>query len=385
MSFEKSIISLIKSSLDGSMPQVADDFDFKFAFEFSKAHQIISLVYRGLASDKKLKEHPCFKEFEQASYYMTYIDIQQKYETDSIFLEFDKNGIDYMPLKGTIIKDLYPSPEMRTMSDADILIREEQKGKARAVMASLGFSECCESNHEISFQKGNIYIELHKHLIPTYNLDFDRYYGDSWAFAKKQVGHRHFMSNEDFYVYIFTHFAKHFRDKGAGVKYVVDFYVYKKAFANLDYEYIEKVLKDLSLYRFHENVMRLVDVWFNDKEGDEVTLYLAKKIFREGVYGSEKNSSMSYALRGAKTYKNVKSKNFSIAVFPPFSYMKEKYPILKKVCILLPFFWIVRWVGVLFKPKKISQRVKNINEMPALAESYREELNFVGLDYNFDK
>lgn len=40
-------------------------------------------------------------------------------------MAFDAGGIDYMPLKGSILKDLYPRHEMRMMGDADILIRME--------------------------------------------------------------------------------------------------------------------------------------------------------------------------------------------------------------------------------------------------------------------
>jgi hypothetical protein len=93
MSFEKNLTSIIKSSLLGTTPNIDDDFDFKFAFEFSKAHQIIGLAYRGLIKEARFKESSAYKSFEQANYFINYIDIHQKYETDSIFLEFDKNGV----------------------------------------------------------------------------------------------------------------------------------------------------------------------------------------------------------------------------------------------------------------------------------------------------
>ena len=35
----------------------------------------------------------------------------------------EENGIDYLPLKGYNLKKLYPKPELRTMGDADVLIR----------------------------------------------------------------------------------------------------------------------------------------------------------------------------------------------------------------------------------------------------------------------
>ena len=43
-----------------------------------------------------------------------------------IFSRFREHGIRYMPLKGVIMKELYPSIGLRQMSDNDILIDDEK-------------------------------------------------------------------------------------------------------------------------------------------------------------------------------------------------------------------------------------------------------------------
>lgn len=40
--------------------------------------------------------------------------------------------------------------------------------------------------------------------------------------------------------------------------------------------------------------------------------------------------------------------------------MQERYPILKKAPILLPFYWIKRWFEVLFKRRKNIKNTVNI-------------------------
>ena len=72
-------------------------------------------------------------------------------------------------------------------------------------------------------------------------------------------------------------------------------------------------------------------------------------------------------------------------VFPSFSGMKTLYPILKKLPFLLPFCWVIRWFKVLFtKNKNIKRELTNLKKYDAGAiAEYEEELNFVGLDYNF--
>ena len=62
---------------------------------------------------------------------------------------FEKNGIAHMPLKGILMKQLYPRPDMRIMGDADILIRVEQYEKIKPLLEELGFAEKLESDHEL--------------------------------------------------------------------------------------------------------------------------------------------------------------------------------------------------------------------------------------------
>ncbi len=44
-----------------------------------------------------------------------------------------------MPLKGTLLKDLYPKTGMREMADSDILFDASRCGDVKRIMKSLGF------------------------------------------------------------------------------------------------------------------------------------------------------------------------------------------------------------------------------------------------------
>ena len=97
---------------------------------------------------------------------------------------FEANGIDYLPLKGCILRSLYPSPELRSMGDIDILIKIEQYKQIRSLLTVHGFRKGYESDHEYAWDKNDVHIELHKRLIPSYNKDYYAYYGDGWQLAK---------------------------------------------------------------------------------------------------------------------------------------------------------------------------------------------------------
>ena len=125
-----------------------------------------------------------------------------------------------MLLKGTLLKEMYPKKELRAMGDADILIKTEQYDKIKPIMQGLGFEERTESDHELIWRKPQLLLELHKKLIPSYNKDYYAYFGDGWQLGKPNSNfpHRFEMSDEDQMIYLFTHFAKHYRDAGIGIR-----------------------------------------------------------------------------------------------------------------------------------------------------------------------
>jgi hypothetical protein len=64
------------------------------------------------------------------------------------------------------------------------------------------------------------------------------------------------------------------------------------------------------------------------------------------VYGNEENKA---AVKKARTNSTVK---YALGrIFLPYRTMKVRYPILKKLPILLPFCWIGRFFSILFTKK----------------------------------
>ena len=80
-----------------------------------------------------------------------------------------------MPLKGLVLKSIYPETYLREMSDADILIKDSQyKDKIVPLMKSLGyvFSDT-KSEHDYKWVKdGYMVVELHKFL---FDSDYTEY------------------------------------------------------------------------------------------------------------------------------------------------------------------------------------------------------------------
>jgi segregation and condensation protein B len=180
-----------------------------------------------------------------------FVDQNQLYEIEQIRRCFLENGVDFMLLKGVWLKPLYPQSDLRPMGDVDILIKNEQYDIIRPLMLQMGYREILESDHELIWDKpGVLHVELHKRLIPSYNKDYYAYFGDGWRLAQPTAGSEHDMRAEDQFVYLFTHYAKHYRDAGIGIRHLMDLHVFLKAKPDLDRHYMETELEKLQLLTF---------------------------------------------------------------------------------------------------------------------------------------
>lgn len=384
-SLQRGVIALVHSALTGEKAYLPEDFDFSGGLNLAKKHKIEVMFYLGALNCGFTEDEPLMKELFTITCRNIALNEQQMYSVKEIFAQFDKQKIEYLPLKGTLLKGIYPKPEMRSMGDADILIKTEQYDAIRQIMLGLGYSEVTESDHELIWNKQTVHIELHKRLIPSYNKDYYSYFGDGWRLAKPESGTRYAMSDEDQMIYLFTHMAKHYRDAGIGIKHLADLWVYRKSKPELDEDYIKKALTALQLYDFYVNIINTLAVWFDGRKPDEKTDFITNVIFDSGVYGTGEARILSDAVKISKTTKSVKVKKFFSLLFPSCKNMSLKYPVLKKAPFLLPFLWVLRIIcAVFFKGDSIKSQKHAIDMMnEADINNYQNALNFVGLDFNF--
>ena len=384
---QKGFVTLIKSALHKCAYTLPEGFCMEQAAQEAMRHKVVGLMYYGAVLcgvDKK--SEPMQKLFRYLIPTMNICE-KQRFELDRVFGAFRENGIDFMPVKGVVLQKYFPAMEMRTMGDADILIRMEQYAQIEQIMLRLGFEFAYESDHELVWRNKNLFLELHKRLIPSYNHHYAAYYGDGWRLAKGCEDHCYFMNDEDQMIYLFTHFAKHYRDGGIGIRHLVDLYVFENA-KQLDHGYMTEELKKLKLLEFYNNVTDTLAAWFNDAPQTEITALITDVIFGSGPFGTEEDKIAAGGLRemsDGKTAKKMRHKRIRNVIFLPYEYMCETYPVLKKWKILLPVMWIVRGVKVLlFKRDQLKQTHKNIKLLSDdRIDTYERSLRTVGLSFEF--
>ena len=389
--FQRNVISLIKSALTNEKVNISDDLDWQKVLRLSESHRIGIILYYGIVNLQIDLPKDVSEIFQRDTIRSFFISKNQVSAISQLLTEFENSGIDYMPVKGSVLKMLYPKPELRPMSDADILIRVEQYDKIKPVLEKLGYEFGAESLCEIIWKKkGKLYLELHKTLVPENVEDYYVHFGTGWENAVKSKGynHKYELSPEDHYLFVFTHFARHYRGAGIGIKHIVDIWMYNKIYANMDYDYINAKLEEIGLKEFHKNILETLGVWFENKENTEMSDFITSIIFSSGAFGLQSKAILSEAVKRKGENENINSAKHSKLlwlIFLPYKLMCLKYPILKKAPILLPLFWVIRAVkALLLKMNNVKRCWNSIQSLDDKeVDEYKRALNFVGLDYKF--
>jgi len=380
------MFKLISSVVLGKdYPDASAEINWENILKISLAHNITNLVGYAIINGKYDVPEEIKKQFEKKIFERLTVSTNQNNELLKVFRLFEKYNISYMPLKGIILQDLYPEKDMRTMADADILIKNTQYDVARKILSDLGYEFYSESNHEFNYiKKPYMHIELHKYLIPSYNEDLYQYFGDGWKKAQlcNDNSSRYELSTEDNFIYLIAHFAKHYRDAGIGIKSVIDLWVYLEKYPNMNMEFIYLELEKLNLKTFFENLLKLIRAWFADGQMDEVASMMTLFIINSNTFGTMKNQMSAKSIRENKNIEDAQKFKYLRNIFPNLEKMKLIFPILEKFPILLPFFWAFRVVRfVLFRRDRIEKNKQIINsiDVDSISE-YDKHMKIVGID-----
>lgn len=380
------IITLLKSAVTGEALPLPEDFSLEEACPIIKKQGLVTLAYEGAVLCGISRQKPVMKELFRTYCSVLLCSERQMAKVEKLLQSFEENAIDYLPFKGCVLKALYPKPELRVMGDADILIRLEQYEQIKPILRSMGFHMETESDCELIWKHPDLYLELHQCMVQPSQLDYYAYFGDGWSRAIPIEGHRYGFTPEDVYVYLFMHFTKHYRCGGIGCRHVVDLWVFRQAHPEMDQRYISRELEKLRLSRFHENCIKLMDVWFGSGQPDEVTGFISKRIFSGGAWGNLKDYHVFVELTRQKTPDKVKNSRLKFAVnllFPSLQQMQKKYPVLLRFPFLLPGAWVVRGIAVLLTGRdKLSAAVKAGSMISDDAlKAHQEVLRKVGLEW----
>lgn len=166
-----------------------------------------------------------------------------------------------------------------------------------------------------------------------------------WECTVPLTKYRYTFTDEYHFVYLMTHLAKHVKGSGAGVRMILDLALMIEK-RNLDFEWIESVLKITGLTSFSNYIFAFLSQYLNcdvpmDYEIPEDLSLFMEYIMEAGIFGKDGRDMGVAAL---KTSKSSKYSQIVRYIFPKAATISSRYTYLQKRPYLLPVAWVHRAV-----------------------------------------
>ena len=374
------LIYLMACSLQGTKPEEAllANIDMEALLRLAKAHSVSAMVCMALEQTDAFQhaaETTRLKWLEaknKAIRKNMLLDAERK----AILHELEIQGIWYMPLKGSILKDWYPKPGMREMADNDILFDPSGREQVREIFQNRGYKTVSfrKLNHD-EYEKPPIYNfemhvslfhEMYKELAEQYENVKERLLpvdGTAYQFA---------FTPEDFYVFALAHAHKHYSHSGTGVRTLADIYVMDRHLGDImDQDEVEQKLTQLGIaeYEQHSRVLAeklfsavrpLTEIELTEDEKEMLLYYCDATTY--GTVGNSVNNRLHELQENSEDITLwTKLKYCGVRLFPGREFCKLYYPFVYRHPWTLPFFWVWRIVD-----KGITHRRKVKQELKAL-------------------
>lgn len=361
---QKQFMHILSNSIRGK-----NEYDIKnnienldYIFNEAKAHKVEGFIYYYLNKNKlelTEKNSNIINSWKKDVFLESLRQSNHIKVISKVLKEFNKSNIPVIVLKGLVIRNLYPQPDLRTMSDADILVHPGDLDKAKKLLLSLGYTEFRDEHEHgahVVFIKNSTVIEVHWKLI---NEDY--YNGDTsfeenlWENTMKvKVGETETLSLglEDLALHLCTHMAVHLACNGFGIRQLCDLVLlveelgdkinWNKFLIKADKAKVKKfsiVIFYVCNYLFDMHIPKEIKNQCNIN--NKYIVLFIEDIFSNGVNGKRDDSELfakEFAFQHNDNYeRNISpTKKFLMLIFPPIDKLSSKYNYAKKNKILYP-------------------------------------------------
>ena len=318
----------------------------KALFLLAKKHDLAHVAANGAIRAGLLPDDPRVQEV----YKKACLSALVRYESLAkelvlITALFEEAKIVHLPLKGSVLRAIYPAPWMRSSCDIDILVHEEDIERARPLLLEAGYRPYANTAHDVSFDSPRgVHIELHFRLLEDgVSAVMQETLNGVWSYASPREGrvYEQMLSDDFFYYYHIAHMAKHYLHGGCGIRPFLDLHLLRHTAH--DRAARTALLTAGGLCAFDTHATALADVWFGDGTHTPVTEEMERYVISGGVYGTEENRiTVGQTRRGGKL-------GYALSrIFLPYHALKYHYPSLQKHKWLFPFFQVRRWCKLIF-------------------------------------
>lgn len=351
------LLHLLGAFLRQEQPETPDDLNWGKLLWLSKIHSVTGILgymtmYWPICPDARLNSvlrdvcvntiHAFNRRAAQAAF---------------LFDRLEKEGIRHIVMKGYVLRDYYPVPELRTYGDIDLVIHPEDRKRCNDLMLSLGYRLDHDWEPVYSYLREEEFYEIHTKIMEidvSDKADHRAYFDTAWDHVLPETGCSYRFTPEFHFLYMITHIAKHVVGLGAGLRMYLDVAAFIRHFgASPDWKYIRRELEKLQLWNFANAALNLTQRCFGVEsplpldamEGDTWNTFLEFTL-SGGVFGQEGRDSGTNALKSQNRDNEKISRlgAFAKRLFPSAKTIESRYTYLQDKPWLLPAAWVHRLV-----------------------------------------
>ena len=334
-------------------------------YKLAKSHDLAHLVGDALIKNGLIANEEIKAKFQQQILLAVCRYEQLQYELTRLKATLNEAAIPFIPLKGSVIRQYYPEPWMRTSCDIDVLVKEADVSRAMDMLLKcFDGKNITRTHHDISFMtSGSVHIEVHNSLIEGGRIGTaEKLLENIWDYAEPiNSSFERLLRDDMFYYYHLAHMAKHLEGGGCGVRPFLDLWLLEHI--EHDEEKRVRLLEAGGLNTFAAVASQLAAHWFDGKEAEEPALELEKYLIDAGAYGSSENHAAVKQVQ-----KHSKASYILTRIWMPYRDLKLLYPRLERHPVLLPVYELKRWCKLL-KPSMLRRKTKELQTISGMSDA----------------
>lgn len=361
---QKQLLKLLKYAVQGKrIADIDKNIKWEKILAEAEAHKIKGLLYTTINQEEHIAHIPkeAWEEWKKETFITGVRQIKHVKQIGIILQEFEKERIPSIVLKGLVVRELYPRPELRSMCDADVLVYPKDLEKVEDIMMRKGYRIFSQSPiHTVYVHPQHLPVEIH------WTLKHDSFFGQIESDEKQlwrratpvKVGQGNSLSLgiEDLTMHLCEHMATHLSVGGFGIRQVADLaLLVEKKGDQINWDIFCEQVRQWKLEKFVLTIFQVSQKVFDTKIPTQVNRLanlphltaqmMLEDIMAAGVHGKREaitvlgNELAKDLTTNKKGKENNVILNFLKFIFPPIDKLPKKYEYAKRYKILVPIAW----------------------------------------------
>ncbi len=365
---------LLNCFLNGKTPK-NKNYDWQGIYKLSSIHNMTAIITQ--TAKLLQKEYQPSGEIRSAfnqQLGLTLLDYDKKRSAlDKIKNVLNDNDVDYIIVKGAVLSNFYPIPQLRTSGDIDIILRSNSFDDDIAILINKGVRLVHDDYYTKTFEIDGRDIEMHR------DADVNNEYFDDIFLYCTVNGCEYSLDDYNHLLYILCHLCKHLAYTGAGVRMLADIDAFIRNIDSFNEAKFLVLCKNAGIEYTAKIILALCNLWFDTPiaskiQLDENTLFMFERVMLDGgVFGLEQSNLGGYLVAknsNGRVGAFGKLKALFKWIFPPAEYVRAYYDYSRKRSLFIPLAYLNRIFDAVFKRRKhtakTTAQIFQSNELPKI-------------------